>query len=286
VIEPSARYDGRVVLITGGTRGLGLATARVFAAHGAQLVLTHAWGSADERVVCSEIVRAGAPAPLIVQADVTRAEDTASLVATVHERFGTVDALISNASVSLVVGSLDDYTERGFLKSMRGGGWPTFEYLTALRRVCGVYPKYVVVMSSDGPDRFTPGYDFVAAGKAVVETMVKYASYRLRDEGVCINALRSRAIKTESFDGTFGEDFYGFLRTFVPEAWFMTAEEVGRAAFALCSGLFDGVSGQTIMVDRGNTFCDGISYLYERRAALSGLQPPGETPQDTARDAS
>ena len=259
---------GRVVVITGGTRGLGLATAQVFAAHGAQTVLTYAWGSADEDEVTEQIVRAGGPPPMIARADVTRSEDTTALITEVRDRFGTVDTLISNASVSLVVGGLDSYTERAFLKSMRGTGWPTFEYLTVIRQICRAYPRYVVVMSSDGPDRFTPGYDFVAAGKAVVETMVKYAAYRLRDEGVRINALRSRAIKTESFDGTFGEDFYGFLRQFVTDEWFMKPDEVGRAAFALCSGLFDGVSGQTIMVDRGSTFFDGISYIYERREQL------------------
>lgn len=265
-------HAGRVVLVTGGTRGLGLATALVFAAHGAQTVLTHAWSSADEQDVSDRIVDAGGPPPLIVRADITRPDDTTSLVTTVYERFGAIDTLISNASVSLVVGGLDDYTERGFLKSMRGGAWPTFDYLTSIRRICGSHPRYVVVMSSDGPDRFTPGYDFVAAGKAAAETMVKYAAYRLRDEGVRINALRSRAIRTESFDGTFGADFYGFLRQFVTEEWFMRPEEVGRAAFALCSGLFDGVSGQTITVDRGSTFFDGISYIYERREAL-GIEP-------------
>lgn len=267
-MNAAARYDGRVVLITGGTKGLGLATARAFAAHGAQTVLTHAWGSADEQAVTDAIVGAGGPPPLIVQADATRTEDTDALVTTVRERFGAVDAFISNASVSLVVGDLDDYTERAFLKSMRGSAWPTFGYLTTLHRICGSYPKYVVVMSSDGPDRFTPGYDFVAAGKAVTETMVRYVAYRLRDHGVRINALRSRAIKTESFEGTFGSEFHGFLRQFVPEEWFITPDEVGRAAFALCSGLFDGVSGQTIMIDRGNTFFDGISHLYERRTSL------------------
>jgi NAD(P)-dependent dehydrogenase (short-subunit alcohol dehydrogenase family) len=268
VIGRRARYDGKVVLITGGTRGLGLATALVFAEHGAQLVLTHAWGSADETALAHRIIAAGAPAPLIVQADVMRSDDTTALAETVRDRFGGVDAFVSNASVAQVIGSVHDYSERGFLKSMRGSAWPTFEYLTALHRSCGRYPTHVVVMSSDGPDRFTPGYDFVAAGKAVTETMVKYVAYRLRGEGVRINALRSRAIRTESFDGTFGGEFHGFLRQFVPDEWFMTPEEVGKAAFLLCSGYMDGVSGQTIMVDRGSTFFDGISYIYERREAL------------------
>lgn len=265
---PGVSFAGRVVLVTGGTKGIGLATARAFAAAGAQTVLTHAWGSADDAAVTAEIVAAGGPPPLIVQADAGRADDTTALLEEVQARFGAVHTFISNASVALVVGSMDDYTERGFMKSLRGSAWPTFDYLTAMKRVLGAYPRYVVVMSSDGPDRFTPGYDFVAAGKAALEAMTRYTAYRLRDEGVRLNVLRSRAIRTASFEGTFGDEFYGFLRSFVTEEWFMTPDEVGRAALALCSGPFDGVTGQTIMADRGNTFFDGISYLYERREQL------------------
>jgi NAD(P)-dependent dehydrogenase (short-subunit alcohol dehydrogenase family) len=259
---------GQVVLITGGTKGIGLATAVAFAAAGAQTVLTHAWGSADEDAVRDAVVAAGGPPPLVLQADVTRADDTEALFEIVSARVGSVHAFVSNASAALVVNDMDDYTERGFMKSLRGSAWPTFEYLTAMRRICGAYPKYVVVMSSDGPDRFTPGYDFVAASKAAAEVLVKYAAYRLRDEGVRINVLRSRGIRTASFEETFGNEFYGFLRGFVGDDWFITSEEVGRAAFALCSGLFDGMTGQVVMADRGNTFADGISFLYERREAL------------------
>lgn len=256
-------YDGKVVLVTGGTMGIGLATALAFARHGAQTVLTHRWGSADENEVIEQFLRAEAPAPLIVEADILRSQDTAKLFATIRKEYGRVDALISNASAAVTVQSLDDLTERAFLRSMRATAWPTVEYTLAAKRELGAYPRYVVVMSSDGPDRFTPAYDFVACGKAAVETLARYLAYRLRGEGVCVNVVRSRAIKTDAFTSTFGAEFHGFLRQFVPEEWFMSASEVGDAAFALCSGMFDAMTGQVLMVDRGNTFADGISLIFE-----------------------
>ena len=263
---PIARHQ--IVLITGGTRGIGLATAEAFASHGAQTVLTYKWGSADLNEVRRRVIEAGGPEPMIVQADIALEEDTVALLAKVKERFGRVDVFVSNASAALVVGSMDSYSARGFLKSMQHAAWPSFGYLQAIREILGAYPRYVLIMSSDGPDRFTPGYDFVGAAKAATETLVRYLSYRLRHEGVRINVIRSRAVKSESFDDTFGNEFFDFLQTFVPESWAVTPEDVGRAAFALCSGMCDGVSGQVIMVDRGNTFADGISFLYERREAL------------------
>jgi NAD(P)-dependent dehydrogenase (short-subunit alcohol dehydrogenase family) len=265
---PPRLYDERVVLVTGGTRGIGLATALAFAREGARAVLTYRWGSADEDELRARFAAAGAPEPLIVQADVANGGDTQRLFATIWERCGRLDAFISNASAAVTVQGLADLTERGFMKSIRATAWPTVDYVLAAKQHLGRYPRYVVVMSSDGPDRFTPAYDFVASGKAAAETLARYLAYRLRDEGVRVNVLRSRAIRTDSFGETFGADFYGFLRRFVPEDWFMTAEEVANAAFGLCSGMFDAMTGQVLMADRGNTFADGISLLFERRGEV------------------
>lgn len=258
-------HDGKVALVTGGTRGLGLATALAFARHGAQTVLTYHFGTADEDEVREQFRRAEGPVPMIVEADVTRSDDTTRLFEQIRDRFGRVDAFISNASAAVTVQSLDDLTERAFAKSMRATAWPTVDYTLAAKRVLGAYPRYVVVMSSDGPDRFTPAYDFVACGKAAAETLARYLAYRLRDEGVRVNVVRSRAIKTDAFTETFGSEFYGFLRGLVKDEWFMEPAEVGNAAFALCSGMFDAMTGQVLTVDRGNTFSDGISTLYEAR---------------------
>lgn len=261
-------YRDRCVLITGGTKGIGLATARAFAREGAQLVLTYKWGSASEKEVDQEICSLGAPSPILVEADVARGEDTERLFAALKERGITIHALISNASNAVTVQSIADYTERGFMKSIRASTWPMADYVFAAKKFLGAYPRYVIAMSSDGPDRFTPAYDFVAASKAAAEALARYLAYRLREEGVRINVVRSRAVRTDAFTDTFGHEFYDFLRQFVPDERFVTPEQVAEATFALCSGLFDAMTGQVLMVDRGNTFADGISIIYEKRAEL------------------
>lgn len=267
-MQESRPYEGRVVLVTGGTKGLGLGTALAFARQGAQLVLTHKWGSADEGELAAAFRAAEAPAPLILEADISRSDETTRLFQQIGNQFGPIEALISNAAAAVTVQSLEDLTERAFLKSMRAVAWPTVEYTLAAKKYLGRYPRYVITMSSDGPDRFTPAYDFVASGKAAAETLCRYLAYRLRDDGVRVNVIRSRAIKTDAFADTFGNEFYAFLRRFVREDWFMTVAEVASATYALCSGMFDAMTGQVVMVDRGNTFDDGISSIYERRVEL------------------
>jgi NAD(P)-dependent dehydrogenase (short-subunit alcohol dehydrogenase family) len=183
-------------------------------------------------------------------------------------KFGRLDVFISNASNAAAVQGVEDLTERAFLQSMRACAWPTIEYTLAAKAHFGRYPRYVVVFSSDGPDHFTPAYDFVAGAKAATEALARYLAYRLRGEDCLINVIRSRGIKTDSFTGMFGADFHDFLRHLVPEDWLTTVEEVANAAFGLCSGMFDAMTGQVVTADRGNTFADGISLIYRERESL------------------
>lgn len=263
-----ASYDGKAVLVTGGTAGIGLATALAFARHGALCTLTYRFGSADEDEVRARFAAIGAPPPVIVQADAARADDTEALLASMRERHERIEALISNVSAALVVNGIDDYDLRGLTKSIEASAWPMVSYSRAIKRIFGRYPRYIVGMSSTGPDSFSSGYDFVAASKAVMETLCRYMNYRLFDEDVRINVLRSRSVRTASFDATFGAEFARFAKRFTRERHFLGADEVGEAALALCSGLMDGVSGQILTIDRGTTFFDNLMRLYEERDAL------------------
>jgi NAD(P)-dependent dehydrogenase (short-subunit alcohol dehydrogenase family) len=263
-----ASFRGKAVLVTGGTAGIGLATALAFGARGAECTLTYRFGSADEDEVRARFAASGAPEPLLVQADAARDEDTDALLATMKERHRAVEVLISNVSAAMVVRRFEDYDLRGLRQSIEQSAWPMVEYTRRIKAVFGRYPRYVVGMSSTGPDSFSVGYDFVAASKAVMETLCKYMNYRLFDEDVRINVIRSRSVRTASFEATFGKEFYEFAKGFTRERHFLAPEEVAGAALALCSGMMDGVSGQIITVDRGTTFFDNLMRLYEERESL------------------
>jgi enoyl-[acyl-carrier-protein] reductase (NADH) len=232
------------------------------------VTLTNKWGAADEDELRARFAREGLPAPRIITADASREEDTEALLAELHRDFDAVEVFVSNVSMALVVQSLEDYNKRSLFKSIEYTAWPFFDYTRKIRAVFGRYPRYVVGLSSGGPDHFYSNYDFVAASKAVLEVLCRYMNYRLFAEDIRINVVRAWAVRTESFRATFGTELEDFLESANMGRDIMEPEEVAKAILALCSGLMDGVSGQVLMVDRGVTFRDDLMRLYNEREFL------------------
>jgi NAD(P)-dependent dehydrogenase (short-subunit alcohol dehydrogenase family) len=259
---------GKCVLITGGTMGIGLATALSFARQGARLVLTNKWGTADEADIQAQFSQEKLAAPLIMSADVSQDADTDLLLTELRKEFDAVEVFVSNVSMALVVKSLDDYSKRSLFKSIEYSAWPLFAYTRTIREVFGKYPRYIIGLSSGGPDHYHVNYDFVAASKAVMEVLCRYMNYRLFEEDVRINIVRAWAARTESLRATFGAEFENFLERANMARNFMEPQEIADAILALCSGLMDGVSGQVLMIDRGTTFRDNTMRLFNERESL------------------
>jgi NAD(P)-dependent dehydrogenase (short-subunit alcohol dehydrogenase family) len=266
---------GKAVIITGGTMGIGLATGLAFAREGAVVTLTHKWGSADEGEVKAQFRAAGVAEPRIVDADVGRDEDTIALLEDIRKTHDRVEAFVSNVSVAHVVKGLKDYEERSLSTSIHYSAWPMFAYARHMEKIFGRWPRYIIGLSSGGPDAFYKNYDFVAATKAVMETLCRYMSYRLFDNDVRINVVRSRLVRTESLRATFGRDFEVFAEKFNMKRQFISCEEVAGSILALCSGLMDGMTGQVLMVDRGTSFFDNLMRIYAERDNIHLDEPAG-----------
>jgi NAD(P)-dependent dehydrogenase (short-subunit alcohol dehydrogenase family) len=259
-------YRGKAVLITGGTKGIGLATGLAFGRLGAHCYLTHHWGSADEEELRLTFAEAGAPEPAIVEADVSNDADTEALLEQVHGDHDAVEVFVSNVGFAQVTKrGFADYQKRALLRSLGYSSWPLVGYLQRIHQHFGRYPRYALGLSNDGPETYIPGYDFVALTKQVMETFCRYLAAELLEEDIRINILRTRGVATDSLLATFGEEFEAFHTRYFDEGYFIKVEECADAAVALCSGLMDGVAGQVILLDRGYAFCDNLYRLFEHR---------------------
>jgi NAD(P)-dependent dehydrogenase (short-subunit alcohol dehydrogenase family) len=260
-------FSGRAVLVTGGSKGIGLATGIAFGRRGAHVTLTHKWGSADVDAVRAEFRKVGAPEPDLIESDASQEDNVHMALAAIRERHQALHSFISNVAVAPVVQSFEQYSRRDFARCVDYSLWPLVSHVQAIKQVFGGYPRYVVAMSSQGAESYGVNYDVMAATKAALETLCRYMNFRLRQFGTRVNVLRTRFSRTDSLRDMFGPEFEAFVDTHSP-GLFTEAAEVGEAAVGLCCGLMDAVAGQVVTVDRGAGFCDNLSRLFEERDRL------------------
>ena len=255
----SIDLTGTTTLITGGTQGIGRAAAFEMARAGSRVFVTCKWDSVDAAELSKECLEATGSNLDVINADVSIDDDTESLLSKIAETADGIDYFVSNVGFAPNVQTLDDYSKRSLWKTFEYSSWPLIEYTKRIHSRFDRYPKRIVAVSSDGPDHYYRGYDYVSAAKALLEHFARYLSVHLLPRDSRVNVLRFGTVKTPSFDAIFGNEFFDFARDEgLSGHLILTPEECGNAILALLSGLLDALNGQVVTVDYGLPFQDNL----------------------------
>jgi NAD(P)-dependent dehydrogenase (short-subunit alcohol dehydrogenase family) len=226
----SGRLAGKTALITGGSEGIGLASARDFLDEGARVAIC---GRNPESLAAAR--DALGQDVLAVQADVARLADLDALFATVRDEFGHLDVLFANAGYS-VFRPFEEVTEDAFDgmigANLKGTFFTIQKAVPLLRR-----GSSVIITSSVANHTGWPGTAVMAAVKAGQRSLARTISGELIDRGIRVNSLSPGPTDTPMFEKN-GNDTDGIrkrLTELSPSKRYGTAEEVAKLAVYLAS---------------------------------------------------
>ena len=256
------QLQGKVAVITGGTSGIGEATAELFVAQGAQVVLT---GRSEEKgqLLASRLGQSA----IYVAADVTKEEDIKLAIDQAIERFGRLDVLFNNAG-GPTAGNLDDITREEInygvdllLTSTMLG----IRYAIEPMKIAG--GGSIINYSSIAGLRYRQGNGLYSALKAAVTHYTRLAGVELGPHGIRVNAISPGAIATPIFWGGSGrantlsdednarkmEKLKGNLAKATPIPRSGIAEDIANAALFLASDAGSYINSHDLVVDGGRT---------------------------------
>jgi 3-oxoacyl-[acyl-carrier protein] reductase len=241
--------SGRVVIVTGASRGIGKGIARVFASKGAHILLA-ARNLDQAEATVGEIRSTGGVAHAIA-ADVSCPEDMVRMAEVAVECYGGIDILCCNAGVfpCAKLGEMRPADWDQVLDiNLKGTFLSVNACLPSLRaRGKG---RIVVTSSITGPITGYPGWSHYAASKAGQLGFVRTAAIELATQNITINAVLPGNIRTEGIE-RLGADYIKRMTSAIPQRRLGSVEDVAYAALFLASDEAAFISGQTIVVDGG-----------------------------------
>jgi len=244
------RFDGKTVLVTGGTSGIGLASAKLFAAEGAHVLVT----GTNPRAL--DAARAALPRAEVIASDASSRDDIATLAGDLQRRGVRLDAMFLNAGV-VRFGSIAELDEERLDESFRlnfKGPWLALKLLGPLLADGAA----VVVTTSVNALIAAPGTGAYSASKAALRALVRVAAAELAARRIRVNAVCPGPIDTPLYD-KLGLDAAGKQRltddriAAIPLHRFGAPDEIARAVVFLASADASFATGAELVLDGGMT---------------------------------
>lgn len=191
-------FSDRVVLVTGSSRGIGAATARVLADRGAKVVVNYHSNEEAAEETATEVRERGGEA-LVVQADVREAQDVDRMVDTIHEEWGRIDVLVNNANMPFAKKPIAEMSWAEFSQKVMDELEAAFRVSTTVlpEMVEQSYGRIVYVSSGLG-DHPAPGFAAHGTAKAALDSFSRYVAQEYGEHGITANVIAPGLVETDA----------------------------------------------------------------------------------------
>ncbi|GAN55171.1 SDR family NAD(P)-dependent oxidoreductase [Tanticharoenia sakaeratensis] len=244
-------FDGKVVIVTGGTSGIGLATAKAFADEGAFVFIT----GRRQDALDAAVTRIGGKV-IGVRGDMGRLEDIDRLYDAVQQKHGHIDVVFANAGGGefAPLGAItEEHYQTTFDSNVKGVLFTVQKALPLLRDRASI-----VLNASNVSAAGTPALSVYSATKAAVRSFARTWMMDLKDRHIRVNAVSPGVTETAGLNALFGggeqaEGTKSYLAGLIPTGRVAQPEEIARTVLFLASDEASFINGIELTVDGGQT---------------------------------
>ena len=243
------KLEGKVAIITGGSRGQGAAEAKIFAEEGASVIIGDILDNEGKKVA-NEIEDRGGSA-IYVRLDVRNEADWANAVNIAVKRYGKLDILINNAAI-LTLSTIEETTKEEWDKVMDINMWGivlgTKAVLPQMRKAGG---GSIVNISSLSAMIAQPWAAAYHASKGAVRIHTKEAALEFAKDNIRVNSIHPGAIDTDMIRDAYGVERQPEYLQLIPLGRMGTSEDIAKGVVFLASDDSSYITGAELTIDGG-----------------------------------
>jgi 3-oxoacyl-[acyl-carrier protein] reductase len=247
----SKKLEGKVAVVTGGSKGIGASIAKALADEGASVVVNYASSRRDADRVVAEIEGRGGRA-IAAQADVSKQADIERLFSEAQKTFGRLDILVNNAGVyefAPLDGTTEDLFHKHFNLNVLGLLLTTKEAVKHM----GPDGGSIINIGSSASSMLVPNSAVYSAAKAGVDAITGVLAKELGPRKIRVNSINPGMIETEGVHaaGIVGSDFQKMVETQAPLGRMGQPDDISPTAVYLASSDSKYMTGEKLLVAGG-----------------------------------
>jgi enoyl-[acyl-carrier protein] reductase III len=241
--------NGKVALVTGGSRGIGRAIALELAKHGVSVIVNYVRNAKEANATAADI-RAFGVSAFPLRAHLGEPEKIQEMFQRIEKEFGRLDILVNNAASGVQRTAL----------ALEPKHWDwTMDINTRAPWLCAkeaaaIMPSggHIINITSLGSHLVLPNYLAVGVSKAGLEALTRYLAVELASVGISVNAVAGGVVDTDALKHFNNrEEMIGDSLKRTPAGRLVTSEDIARVVAFLCSDGAEMIRGQVLVVDGG-----------------------------------